>query len=124
MIVRKGIYDDKDCKHAEEFMLGKFNVGILGTGNIAATMAETVSKMKGVRVYAAASRDKIKADIFAKKYGCKKAYGSYEELVQDPEVELIYVATPHSHHYECGKLCLENGKPALVEKAFCVNAKH
>ena len=46
MIVRKGIYDDKDCKHAEEFMLGKFNVGILGTGNIAATMAETVSKMK------------------------------------------------------------------------------
>ena len=123
MIVRKGIYDDKDCKHAEEFMLGKFNVGILGTGNIAATMAETVSKMKGVRVYAAASRDKIKADIFAKKYGCKKAYGSYEELVKDKKVDLIYIASPHSEHYAHAKLCLENGKAVLCEKAFTANAK-
>ncbi len=104
-------------------MLGKFNVGILGTGNIAATMAETVSKMKGVRVYAAASRDKIKADIFAKKYGCKKAYGSYEELVKDKKVDLIYIASPHSEHYAHAKLCLENGKAVLCEKAFTANAK-
>lgn len=103
-------------------MLGKFNVGIIGTGGIAATMAETINKMKGVRLYAAASRDKIKADIFAKKYGCKKAYGSYEELVKDKKVDLIYIATPHSEHYAHAKLCIENGKPVLCEKAFTANA--
>lgn len=103
-------------------MLGKFNVGIIGTGGIAATMAETVNKMKGVKLYAAASRDKIKADIFAKKYGCKKAYGSYEELAKDKKVDLIYIATPHSEHYANVKLCLENGKPVLCEKAFTANA--
>ena len=103
-------------------MLGKFNVAIMGTGGIAAIMAETVNKMRGVRLYAAASREQIKADIFAKKYGCKKAYGSYEELVKDKKVDLIYIATPHSEHYANAKLCLENGKAVLCEKAFTANA--
>lgn len=96
---------------------------IMATGWIAEKMAETVTPLPNVEKYAVASRSLEKAEAFAKQWGFAKAYGSYEELVQDPEVELIYVATPHSHHYECGKLCLENGKPALVEKAFCVNAK-
>ena len=96
---------------------------IMATGWIAEKMAETVTPLPEVEKYAVASRSLEKAEAFAKQWGFTKAYGSYEELVQDPEVELIYVATPHSHHYECGKLCLENGKPALVEKAFCVNAK-
>ena len=56
-------------------MFGDFNVGIIGTGNIAGVMAKTISKMKNVRVYAVASRQKVRADIFAGKYGCKKAYG-------------------------------------------------
>lgn len=75
-------------------MLGKFNVGIMGAGNIAGVMADTLNKMKGVRLYAVASREKVKADVFAGKYGCKKAYGSYEELVTDKKVDLIYIATP------------------------------
>ena len=103
-------------------MLGKFNVGIMGTGNIAAVMAETLNRMKGVKLYAVASREKVKADVFAGQHGVKKAYGSYEELVKDNKVELIYIATPHSEHYENARLCLENNKPVLCEKSFTANA--
>ncbi len=103
-------------------MLGKFNVGIMGTGNIAAVMAETLNRMKGVKLYAVASREKVKADVFGGKHGVKKAYGSYEELVKDNKVELIYIATPHSEHYENARLCLENNKPVLCEKSFTANA--
>ena len=97
-------------------MLGKFNIGILGTGNIAGIMADTINKMKGVKLYAVASREKVKADVFAGKYGCKKAYGSYEELAADKKVDLIYIATPHSEHFANAKMCIENEKPVLCEK--------
>ncbi|MDE7248334.1 MAG: Gfo/Idh/MocA family oxidoreductase [Lachnospiraceae bacterium] len=103
-------------------MIGKVNIGIMGTGNIASIMAETIKRMKGVRLYAAASREKIRAEVFAGKHGCKKAYGSYEDLVKDSKVDLIYIATPHSEHFENAKLCLINGKPVLCEKAFTANA--
>lgn len=103
-------------------MFKKYNIGIMGTGNIAGVMAVTIKKMKNVRLYAAASRSKVKADIFAEKYGCKKAYGSYEELAADSKVDLIYVATPHSEHYENVKLCILNERPVLCEKAFTANA--
>lgn len=106
----------------EEKDVRKFNVGIMGTGNIAAVMAETLNRMKGVKLYAVASREKVKADVFAGKHGVKKAYGSYEELVKDNKVELIYIATPHSEHYENARLCLENNKPVLCEKSFTANA--
>lgn len=96
--------------------------GILGAGNIAQTMANTISQMAGVESYAVASRDLEKSTIFATKNGFEKAYGSYEDLVQDKEVELIYIATPHSHHYDHAKLCIEHGKPVLCEKAFTANA--
>lgn len=103
-------------------MLGKFNVGIIGTGNIAGVMADTINKMKNVKLYAAASREKVKADVFAGKYGCKKAYGSYEELAADKKVDLIYIATPHSEHYANAQMCLNYGKPVLCEKSFTANA--
>lgn len=103
-------------------MFGSFNVGIMGSGNIAGIMAGTINKMKNVRVYAVASRQQVHADVFAGKYGCKKAYGSYADLVSDKKVDLIYVATPHSEHYENVKMCLEAGKPVLCEKAFTLNA--
>lgn len=102
-------------------MFGSFNVGIMGSGNIAGIMAGTINKMKNVRVYAVASRQQVHADVFAGKYGCKKAYGSYADLVADKKVDLIYVATPHSEHYENVKMCLEAGKPVLCEKAFTLN---
>ena len=103
-------------------MFGNFNIGIMGSGNIAGIMAGTINKMKNVRVYAVASRQQVHADVFAGEYGCKKAYGSYADLAADKKVDLIYVATPHSEHYENVKMCLEAGKPVLCEKAFTLNA--
>ena len=95
---------------------------ILGPGGIAHSLAEVVNKLEGIEAYAVASRDYGRAKAFADKWGYKKAYGSYEEMVKDPEVELVYIATPHSHHYQYAKMCLEHGKHILVEKAFTVNA--
>lgn len=103
-------------------MFGDIKLGIMGTGNIAGVMAETVNRMKGVSCYAAASRTKEKASAFADAHGIKKAFGSYEEMLQDKEVDLVYIATPHSEHYEHAKLCIRYGKPALCEKAFTANA--
>ena len=78
----------------------KLRLGILGTGKIAATMASTVREMKEATLYAVASREYGKARAFADTYGAEKAYGSYEELARDENVDLVYVASPHSHHYE------------------------
>ncbi|MFI3201104.1 MAG: Gfo/Idh/MocA family oxidoreductase [Eubacteriales bacterium] len=98
-------------------------MAILGAGGIARKMAETWNAMAEVESYAIAARDLARAEEFAKEFGFVKAYGSYEEMVQDPEVELVYIAVPHSHHYETTKLCLQHGKHVLCEKAFMVNAK-
>ena len=97
-------------------------VAILGAGVIARKMAETVVGMDTVEGCAVAARDLNRAQAFAKEFGFAKAYGSYEEMLADPEVELVYVATPHSHHCAHAKLCLEAGKHVLVEKAFTANA--
>lgn len=101
----------------------KMNFSILCAGNIAETMASTVSKMGEVTPYAIAARDLDRAQKLADRYGFQKAYGSYEELAKDENAGLIYVASPHSHHYEHAKLCLENGRHVLCEKSFTVNAK-
>lgn len=98
-------------------------VAILGAGNIARSMAAAVNGLDdSVTAYAVASRDLAKAEAFAKEWGFQKAYGSYEEMAEDPEVDLVYVATPHSHHFEHAKLCIERGKAVLCEKAFTMNA--
>lgn len=98
------------------------NIGILGTGRMAAVMAKAIASMKHETAVAVGSRSLEKAQAFAKEYGISKAYGSYEELCKDPEVDLIYVVSPHSHHLEHGALCMEAGKPVLVEKSFTANA--
>lgn len=95
---------------------------ILAPGGIAHKMAQAVSGLTQVERYAVASRDYRKAKDFADRWNFEKAYGSYLEMLNDPDVELVYVATPHSHHYEYAKMCLEHGKHVLVEKAFTVNA--
>ena len=97
-------------------------IGILGAGSIASKMAETFSKMKNAEIYAVSWRSISKEENFAKKYKIKKAFGSYEEMIKDENVELIYIATPHSHHFEHAKLCLENKKPVLCEKSFTMNS--
>ena len=90
---------------------------------IAGKMAETLTALDPSMKYAIASRDIEKARAFAAKWGFEKAYGSYKELVDDPQVGLVYLATPHSHHFEHASLCIEAGKPVLCEKAFTANAR-
>ena len=97
-------------------------IGILGAGSIAHSMAKTVSRMEGTELYAVASRSIGKAEDFARQYQIPKAYGSYQEMAEDPAVDLVYVATPHSHHYAHVRLCLEHGRNVLCEKAFMVNS--
>jgi len=96
--------------------------GILATGKIAHKFAKDLSILEDARIVAVGSRSIDKAKEFAQEYGIPKAYGSYEELAKDPEVDIIYVATPHSAHRDCTLLCLKEGKPVLCEKPFTVNA--
>ena len=96
-------------------------VGIIGAGWIAEKAAITLKNLEGASCYAIASRSLEKAQAFAEKWQVTCAYGSYAELIADENVDLVYVATPHSHHYDVTKEALENGKPCLVEKAFMAN---
>ncbi len=98
-------------------------IAILGAGNIARKMAKAVNGLIGqVEAYAIAARDIERAEAFAKEWHFEKAYGSYEEMLKDPAVDLVYVATPHAYHFAHAKMCLEHGKAVLVEKAFTQNA--
>jgi predicted dehydrogenase len=99
-----------------------FKVGIIGAGWIADKMAEALAPLNDYCVYAIASRSLEKAEAFARTWNVPKAYGSYEEMVADKDVDLVYIATPHSHHFPHTMLALEHGKPVLVEKAFTANA--
>lgn len=98
-------------------------IGILGAGNIAGVLAETMNKMPEVECYGVASRNLEKAKAFAKAHNFTHAFGSYEEMLADEKIELVYIATPHSHHYRHMKMCLDAGKHILCEKSFTVNAK-
>ena len=97
-------------------------IGIIGAGHIAIKMAMTL-KDTPERRYAIASRDYAKACDFATKYGFARAYGSYQSLVEDPDVDLVYIATPHSHHLAHASLAINHGKAVLCEKAFTANAR-
>ena len=99
-----------------------YNVGIIGAGHIALKMASTLAALPRTHRYAIASREMRKAMTFAKEQGFERAYGSYEELMDDPKVDLIYIATPHAFHFEQAKACILKGKPVLCEKAFTANA--
>lgn len=99
---------------------------ILGAGNIAKSMAAALRGLQergeNVEPYVVGARELSRAEAFAREQGFEKAYGSYEELVSDPEIDLVYVATPHSMHFEHTRLALEHGKNVLCEKAFTMNA--
>ena len=105
-------------------------VGIIGTGWIAEKAAITLNGLsRGLQIpsnceaYAVGSRPKETAEAFAKKWNIARAYGSYSELISDPDVDLVYIGTPHSHHFDVTKEALLAGKPCLVEKAFMANAR-
>lgn len=102
-------------------------MGIIGAGRIAAVIAKTIRMMREsgidrVELYGVASRSGEKARAFAAEYGAEKSFASYEALVADTSVDLVYIATPHSHHARHIRLCLEGGKHVLCEKAFTANA--
>lgn len=100
-------------------------VGLLAAGGIAAKMAETLNGLNHpeIELYAVASRSAERASEFAKKFNIPVSYGSYEELAADPNVDLIYIASPHSEHHIHAQLCLKHKKALLVEKAFTANEK-
>lgn len=99
-----------------------FKVGIMGCGSIASQMAHTIIHLRSdIEVYACASRSQGKADDFAFKFGIKKSYGSYADMLDDAELDMIYIATPISEHYPNMMMCIDKGKDVLCEKAFTVN---
>lgn len=98
--------------------------GILATGGIAARFAEEVAAhVPEAELIAVGSRTLAAAQAFAQRFRIKAAHGSWAALAADPEVDVIYVATPHSHHHEAGMLCLRAGKHLLVEKAFTLDLR-
>ena len=95
--------------------------GILGCGRIARKFASDLKLVKEAELIACGARNALSADAFAHEFSVKNIHYSYESLVNDDEVDVIYVATPHSHHHEHTLLCIENNKAVLCEKAFAIN---
>ena len=101
----------------------KYKWGILAPGKMSAKFTAGLKLLENVELYAVGSRDLERSKQFAKRFGFKKYYGSYEELASDPDVDIIYIASPHSHHYEHTMLCLKNKKAVICEKAFALNSR-
>jgi predicted dehydrogenase len=101
----------------------KIRWGILACGRIAKKFAADLQLAEGSELIAVASRDKQRAIDFSKEFPSKYAFGSYQELVDHPEVDVIYIASPHAQHHEHTLLCLNHGKAVLCEKAFAINSR-
>ena len=101
----------------------KIRWGILGCGRIARKFAADLRLVADAELTAIASRNRDTLELFAKDFPCKHLHNSYEGLVTNKEVDIIYVATPHSHHYEHTILCLNHNKGVLCEKAFAINSR-
>lgn len=97
------------------------NWAILGCGKIANKFAEDLNQTEGANLYAAASRSMDRAEAFANTFGADKAFGSYEDMLNDTGVDIVYIATPHKFHKENTILCLTHKKAVLCEKAFAMN---
>lgn len=97
--------------------------GILGAGHIAAVVGSDIAASSQSELVAVAARDGGRAHAFAEQLGIPRAYGSYQQLVADPDVDIVYIATTHGQHHEQALLALEAGKPLLIEKAFALNVR-
>ena len=102
--------------------MDKVRWGILGTGYIARKFAEGLAFLPDAELAAVGSRSQAAADAFGDEFGVRRRYTSYEALAEDPDVEVVYVATPHSLHGDNSRLCLAAGKAVLCEKPFAINA--
>ena len=98
------------------------NWGIIGLGNIAHKFATDLLTIEDAKIYAVASRNQEKANEFASKYNATKAYSSYEALAKDPNIDAVYIATPHTLHKENTILCLDHGIAVLCEKPFAMDS--
>ncbi|MGJ8680876.1 Gfo/Idh/MocA family protein [Paraglaciecola sp.] len=97
------------------------NWGVIGPGNIAGNFAKAMAVCENGNIAAVASRSEERAKNFAEQYAIPRVYTDYAELVNDPSIDIIYVATPHSFHYEQAKLCINAGKHVLLEKPSTIN---
>lgn len=97
------------------------NWAILGCGKIASKFAEDLHRTPGANLYAVASRNQEKADLFREAFNAEVSYGSYKEMVRDNTIDIVYIATPHMFHKEHTLLCLKNNLAVLCEKAFAMN---
>lgn len=102
-------------------MTDKIRWGIIGTGNIANQFARGLQSVKDAELVAVGSRNQESADAFADTYGAPNRHPSYEALAADPEVDAVYISTPHSYHKDNTILCLNAGKAVLCEKPFAIN---
>ncbi|MEO5892642.1 MAG: Gfo/Idh/MocA family oxidoreductase [Ferruginibacter sp.] len=105
-------------------MKKNYRWGILGAGRIAEKFCTALAFTEGSEVYAVASRDIENAKAYAAKYNATKFYSDYNDLINDREVDIIYIATPHAFHYGQTMLCLQNKKAVLCEKPMSLNYKH
>lgn len=87
--------------------------GIIGLGGIAKKFAGAISLAGGVELAAVASREQARSDSFAAEFGASRAYGNYDELIADPDVDVIYIALTHNFHYAVARRCVEAGKPVI-----------
>ncbi|MEM7793149.1 MAG: Gfo/Idh/MocA family oxidoreductase [Cyanobacteria bacterium P01_C01_bin.118] len=97
--------------------------GVLGTGTVASQFIQGLQTVSNAQLWAIGSRTLEKAQRFAQTFNAPKAYGSYEELVQDPDIDVVYIATPQTRHKVDSILCLSAGKAVLCEKPFTVNSQ-
>ncbi|AWB67023.1 gfo/Idh/MocA family oxidoreductase [Saccharobesus litoralis] len=104
-------------------MSASFRWGVIGPGRIANRFASALTANFVGELYAVASRDLVKAQLFLQKHNGKVCYDNYQQLLADPNVDAVYIATPHQFHFEQAKACILAGKSVLVEKPLTVNAK-
>lgn len=102
-------------------MKDKIQWGIIGLGNIAHQFANDLMLVEYAELAAVASRDVEKSEVFAEKYHCKKSYSSYDDIIKDPEIDIIYIATPHCSHAELTIKALQHNKHVLCEKPIALN---
>ena len=101
----------------------KYRWGFVGSGGISHRAVRDIAQLERAEVYAIASRQQASADVFAQKYGLKKAYADFEMLCKDPQVDIIYIGTPHIYHKEQTLLALSHGKAVLCEKPLSVSVR-
>lgn len=101
----------------------KYNWGIIGPGRIAVKFTTGLKQLENANLYSVVSRSMDRAEKFARDYGYMRSYDDYHAFASDPALDIVYIATPHSHHYKHSLICLNKGKAVLCEKAFALNSR-